>query len=113
MDKQRARRRLCGCYVTVPTLFHDADLGLNLAGIAKHVEFLRAGGLCEGNCVLLAGGAAGDFSTMSLEERLQVAETVIGAAEGEIPVAVGAQTTGTRELQELARSAHALGADYI
>jgi dihydrodipicolinate synthase/N-acetylneuraminate lyase len=94
-------------------LFRDDDLELNLAGITRHVRFLRDGGLREGNCVLLAGGAAGDFSTMTVAERLQVAETVIAAAEGQVPVAIGAQTTSTRELQELARAAQMLGADYI
>ncbi len=113
MNRERARQRLCGCYVTVPTMFRDDDLELNLPGITRHVRFLREGGLREGNCVLLAGGAAGDFSTMTIAERLQVAETVVAAADGEVPVAVGAQTTSTRELQALARAAQTLGADYI
>ena len=113
MDAQRARQRLRGCYVTIPTLFREEDLELNLAGVQRHVRFLIDGGLREGNAVILSGGGAGDFSTMTLDERLRVAETVIAAAAGEIPVTVGAQTTSTRELQELARTAQRLGADYI
>src|SRR5689334_13998384 len=113
MNRDRLLQRLGGCYVTVPTLFHDANLDLNLPGIRRHVEFLLDGGLREGTGVLLAGGAAGDFSTLTLAERFQVAETVLGAAGGKIPVAVGAQTTSTRELCELARGAQRLGADFI
>ena len=113
MDNKQARQRLCGCYVTIPTLFNDEDLGLNLSGIQRHVQFLLERGLREGNGVILSGGGAGDFSTMTVSERLQVAEAIVTAADGHVPVTVGAQTTNTRELQELARAAQDLGADYI
>ena len=113
MDRERLRSNLTGCYVTVPTMFRDDDLELDLPAMHRHVQFLRDGGIEEQTGVLLAGGAAGDFSTMTFSERLQVAETVIEAADGKIPVAMGAQTTSTRELVELARAAERLGADYI
>jgi 4-hydroxy-tetrahydrodipicolinate synthase len=76
MNRDRMFNRLYGCYVTVPTQFHDMNLELNLPAIRQHVEFLLAGGIREGTGVLLAGGAAGDFSTMTLTERFQVAEAV-------------------------------------
>ena len=113
MNPHQLKRRLCGCYVTVPTMFHDEDLELNLPAVRRHVRFLREGGINEQMGVLLAGGAAGDFSTLTFAERLQVAETVIEEAGGKVPVAMGAQTTSTRELIELARAAERLGADYI
>ncbi|MSQ95510.1 MAG: dihydrodipicolinate synthase family protein [Gemmataceae bacterium] len=113
MNRDRMQSRLRGCYVTVPTMFRDADMELNLPAIQRHVQFLLASGIRDGTGVLLAGGAAGDFSTMSLAERFKVAETVIGAAAGRVPVAMGAQTTNTRELVELARGAQRLGADFI
>ncbi len=113
MDFQKLRDNLCGCYVTVPTMFHDDGLELNIEATAQHVQFLLDGGIKAGTGVLLAGGAAGDFSTMSIAERIQVGEAVVKAADGRIPVAMGAQTTSTRELIELARAAADLGADYI
>ena len=113
MDRDQLRNNLTGCYVTVPTIFRDDDLELELPAMRRHVQFLRDGGIKEQTGVLLAGGAAGDFSTMTFSERLQVAETVIEAADGKVPVAMGAQTTSTRELVELARAAERLGADYI
>ena len=61
---------------------------------------------------MLAGGAAGDFSTMSFEERIQVASIVIDEA-GSIPVAIGAQTTSTQELIRLSKEADRLGASFI
>lgn len=113
MDRERARSRLCGCYVTIPTMFRDPDLEVNLDAIRRHVRFLIDGGIKTGTGVVLAGGAAGDFSTMTLDERVQVAEAVVEAAEGRVPVAMGAQTTSTRELAQLARAAERVGAEFI
>jgi len=94
-------------------MFRDDDLELDLPSMQQHVRFLKEGGINGDNAIFLAGGAAGDFSTLSFSERLQVAETVINESNGEVPVAMGAQTTNTRELVELARAAERLGADYI
>ena len=114
MDADAARRDLTGCYTTIPTLFRDdADLSLDLDAIRQHVRFLIAGGLTTGNAVLLAGGAAGDFSTLTFDERLAVAEAVIDEAAGRVPIAMGGQTTSTQELQRLVRAAERLGASYV
>lgn len=113
MRFDRARQRLAGCYVTIPTMFRDPDLEVDEAAITRHVRFLLAHGLTEGNAVLLAGGAAGDFSTMSFDERVAVARCVRDAAAGALPLAMGAQTTSTHELERLARAAADLGFDYI
>jgi dihydrodipicolinate synthase/N-acetylneuraminate lyase len=113
MTATRTRRELRGCYITVPTMFRDPDLEVDGGAIQRHVRFLRDHGIAEGNAVLLAGGAAGDFSTMTFDERVQVAEAVRDAAEGQVPLAMGAQTTSTRELVRLARAAERLGYDYI
>ena len=73
MDWTQARDRLTGCYVTIPTMFRDDDdLSVDVDAIARHVEFLIDGGCVTGNAVLLAGGAAGDFSTMTFDERVAV-----------------------------------------
>lgn len=113
MDVDRARKRLIGCYVTVPTMFRDSDLELDVDAQRRAVRFLVDGGIKTGTGVLLAGGAAGEFSTMSVAERLKVTETVVDAAGGEVAVTMGAQTTNTRELVELARAAESVGAEFI
>ena len=114
MDPTEARDRLQGCYVTIPTMFRDdADLSVNHDAIRRHVRFLVDGGLTTGNAVLLAGGAAGDFSTMTFDERVAVWQTAIDAAAGQVPIAVGGQTTSTLELKRLIRAAHDVGADYV
>ena len=112
MDYPQLKKDLEGLYITIPTLFNDPDMTINEDGIRQHISFLRNNGINRQNAVLLAGGAAGDFSTMSFEERVRVAGIVKEAA-GEIPVAVGAQTTSTMELQRLAQAAEEIGASFI
>jgi dihydrodipicolinate synthase/N-acetylneuraminate lyase len=112
MDRQTMIKRLGGCYLAAPTLFDD-QLALNLDGMRRHVEFMLAGGLREGNAVLLVNGAAGEFPTLNLEEREQTAETVVRAADSKIAVIVGAQATGTREACQIARHAQAIGATAL
>jgi dihydrodipicolinate synthase/N-acetylneuraminate lyase len=112
MDYSQLKKDLEGLYITIPTLFNDPDMSINEDGIRQHVSFLKSNGINRQNSVLLAGGAAGDFSTMSFEERVRVAGIVKEAA-GDIPVAVGAQTTSTMELQRLAQAAEEIGASFI
>ena len=113
MDRELLKKKLEGCYITVPTMFRDPDLEVDTAAIQRHVGFLMKRGINADNGVLLAGGAAGDFSTMSFDERALVAETVVEAAGGRVPVAMGAQTTNTRDLRQLAKTAQRLGCDFI
>lgn len=113
MDTVKSRDRLRGCYVTIPTMFRDPDLEVDLDAIRRHVRFLIAGGLVDGDAVLLAGGAAGDFSTLTFDERLAVIDAVVEEAAGRVPIAMGGQTTSTRELVQLAKAAERAGADYL
>jgi 4-hydroxy-tetrahydrodipicolinate synthase len=113
MDFERAKKRLEGCYITVPTMFRDPSLELDLAATRRNVRFLLDNGITEKYGTLLAGGAAGDFSAMTFDERLRVAEAVVGESAGRVPVAMGAQTTSTLELKRLAEAAAELGAEFI
>ena len=71
------------------TLVHDnSDLSTNEERIRTHILFLRENGINRQNAVLLAGGAVGDFPTMSFNERMRMASTVIEEAR-DIPAAVG------------------------
>ncbi len=113
MDRERTKARLHGCYIAIPTLFRDEDLELNLPGIRRHVRFLLQGGVREGNGVLLACGAAGEFSTLRTEERLRVTEAVLEETGSKVGVILGAQSTDQREVVELARAAARMGAAAI
>ena len=112
MDRQTEIERLRGCFLAVPTLYHD-DLSLNLAGMQQHIHFLIENGLREGTAVFLVNGASGEFPTLSLEERKQTAETVVQAAGGRIAIIVGAQTSNTLKAIEIARHTQATGAAAV
>lgn len=114
MTPERLKKRLEGCYVTVPTPFSDdEELPVNEAALRSYVRFLIDAGLTEDYATLLAGGAAGDFSTMTFEERERVASIVVDEADGKVPIAMGAQTTSSLELVRLAKAAKRVGADFI
>lgn len=114
MDQERLKSLLAGCYVTIPTPFRDeTDFPINEEALRAHVRFLIDGGLNGDYATFLAAGAAGDFSTLTFDERVRVASIVVEEVAGRAPVAMGAQTTSTLELQRLARCARQLGAQYI
>jgi len=114
VNAERLKADLEGCYVTIPTPFRDEpDLPVNEAALRHHVSFLIEAGLNADYATFLAAGAAGDFSTMTVDERLRVASVVVDEVAGRVPVAMGAQTTSTLELQRLARAAKRLGAQFI
>ncbi len=114
VNSAERKQQLEGCYVTVPTPFHDDPaFAINEKALRAYVRFLLDNGLNRHRATLLAGGAAGDFSTMTFDERIEVASIVVEEASGRVPVAMGAQTTSTLELVRLAQAAQSLGADFI
>ncbi len=114
MDTVQFRKKLEGCYVTIPTPFVDNDnFSINESALRTYIKFLIEGGMNADNATFLAGGAAGDFSTMAFDERLRVAEIAVDEINGRIPLAFGAQTTSTLELVRLAKSAQDMGLDFI
>ena len=81
--------------------------------LRKYARFLIDSGLDANYATYLAGGAAGDFSTMSLDERLLVGETVADEVSGKVPLALGGQTTSTLELVKLAKAAQSMNYDFL
>ena len=114
MDYEIFKKKLEGCYVTVPTPFKDIkNLPLNFDALKDYVEFLLGNGLDSKNCTLLFGGAAGDFSAMSFDERSSLAIEGSKIVNGRVPIALGGQTTNTQELEKLAIIAKDCGYDYL
>ncbi|MGI9493249.1 MAG: dihydrodipicolinate synthase family protein, partial [Geminicoccaceae bacterium] len=113
-DPSVLKEKLAGCYVTVPTPFADQQgWPIDEQALRAYTRFLLDNGLTSDYATLLAGGAAGDFSTMTFEERVRVAEIVADEANGAVPLTMGAQTTSTLELIRLAQAAETMGIDFI
>src|SRR4029077_8692758 len=63
--------------------------------------------------VLLVGGAAGEFPTLSNEERRTVMRASVEAARGRVPVMTSIQHTDVREVVDLVRYAGDVGIDGV
>ena len=114
MDANLVKNKLKGCYVTIPTPFEDKDsFPVNNSALREYTRFLLDNGLDKNYATYLAGGAAGDFSTMNLKERLSVGEIVADEVNGMVPIALGGQTTSTIELVQLAKAAQSMNFDFL
>lgn len=107
------KSRLEGCYITIPTMFSDPDLDIDLRSTRKIVRSMLDRGMDGKHGTLLVGGAAGDFSTVTFDERLRLIDAVLEEGNGAMPVAVGGQSTSTREVVALAKAATKAGADFL
>ena len=114
MDTNLVKNKLKGCYVTIPTPFEDKDnFPVNYSALREYTRFLLDNGLDKNYATYLAGGAAGDFSTMTLSERLSIGEIVADEVNGMVPIALGGQTTSTNELVQLAKAAQSMNFDFL
>lgn len=106
---EQVKRVLRGPMMPIITSFND-NLSLDLDTIRDNVRFLVEGGIVTGKGVMLGVGAGGDFPMLSIEERKQVAQTIVNEADGKAPVIIGVQDTNPRVCLELAEYANQIGA---
>ena len=98
-----------GTYTVLVTPFTADGAAVDLEALERLVEFQVA----EGIDGLIPLGSTGEFLSLSREERGAVAECVIRAARGRVPVLVGTGAEDTREVVALSREAESLGADGV
>jgi 4-hydroxy-tetrahydrodipicolinate synthase len=109
MDIQIVKQTLRGPMIPVITQLKN-DLSVDVASIKAEVSYLIGHGITTGQGVLLAVGAGGDFSMLSLDERKLAARAIVEATEGRAPVVVGAQDTNINVMLAMARYAEEIGA---
>ncbi|WP_459614762.1 dihydrodipicolinate synthase family protein [Bordetella sp. 2513F-2] len=93
-----------GVYPAVTTKF-TADEALDIAAMEKHFAFLIEGGIHG----IVTGGSLGEASTLSLEERLEIARTAVRVAGGRVPVLANVSDTRTRDACRFVEAAAAAG----
>ncbi|MDL5032458.1 dihydrodipicolinate synthase family protein [Pelomonas sp. APW6] len=93
-----------GIYPAVTTKF-DAAENLDVPAMERHFEFLIANGV-DG---LVTGGSLGEASTLTLEEKLQVAEIAVKVSAGRVPVLANVSETSTREALRYVEGANKIG----
>jgi 4-hydroxy-tetrahydrodipicolinate synthase len=97
-----------GTFTVTVTPF-DAAGALDLTALRDFVDWQIA----EGIHGLIPLGSTGEFLSLSNDETTAVAETVIRAAAGRVPVVVGTGAEDTREVVRRSREAERLGADGV
>ncbi|BEP60532.1 dihydrodipicolinate synthase family protein [Variovorax sp. V213] len=93
-----------GIFPAITTKFH-ADESIDAEGTARHIDFQIRNGIHG----LVTCGSLGEASTLSLEEKLQVAQIALEAADGRIPVLANVSETSTREALRYVDGANRLG----
>jgi 4-hydroxy-tetrahydrodipicolinate synthase len=100
---------LTGVLVALVTPFTADASEIDAAALQAHVERL----IREGAHGLVPGGSTGEFTTLSLDERKQLTELVVKAADGRVPVVAGTGALSTREALDLAAHAAQAGASAL
>jgi 4-hydroxy-tetrahydrodipicolinate synthase len=100
--------RPAGVVVALVTPFTE-DERLDEERLASHVRYLVDAGLNG----LIPTGGSGEYANLTPDERRRVVELTIEAAEGRVPVAVGALGLSTWEAVAVAEHAAEAGADAV
>jgi len=93
-----------GIFPAITTKFH-ADESIDAEGTARHIDFQIRNGIHG----LVTCGSLGEASTLSLEEKLDVARIALEAAGGRVPVLANVSETSTREALRYIEGANRLG----
>jgi len=101
-------KRFRGTYTVMITPY-DEDGRVDAAALRDFTEWQIAQGIHG----LIPLGSTGEFLSLSDDETVEVAETVIGTAAGRVPVLVGTGAEDTREVVRLSRRAERMGADGV
>jgi 4-hydroxy-tetrahydrodipicolinate synthase len=98
-----------GVFPAPPTPFSGDDAGVDAAKAARQAEWFVE----RGAHGLIVAGSGGEFVGLSPDERRTLAEAVVEAVGGRIPVVIGISAYGTRATIELGRHAASCGADAV
>jgi len=96
--------RWTGIFPAVTTKFH-ADERIDAEGTAKHIDFQIRNGIHG----VITCGSLGEASTLTLEEKLDVARIALDASGGRVPVLANVSETSTREALRYIEGANKLG----
>lgn len=96
--------RWTGIFPAITTKFH-ANERIDAEGTIRHIDFQIRNGIHG----IVTCGSLGEASTLTLEEKLEVARIALEAADGRIPVLANVSETSTREALRYIDGANQLG----
>ena len=106
------REKLVGPVVSLPT-FCDEDHNLLLDRQRKHIRWLVANGIEEGNGVLLIAGGYGECYFLEESEQFALIDVLAEEAAGKAPTMVGIFELSARAAARKSAYAAAAGIDFI
>lgn len=98
-----------GVFSNMPTALTEDGRSIDTERMGAHVNWVIESGVNGVSCLLGSGG----FTYLTGDERYQVAEAVIKAASGRVPVLIGITGESTAETVELGRAVDGLGATAL
>jgi len=98
-----------GTYTVLITPFTEDGKHVDVPALRKLVDWQIEQGIHG----LIPLGSTGEFLSMRDKERIEVAETVIAAAAGRVPVLLGTGMEWTEDAIDRAKEAQQLGADGV
>jgi 4-hydroxy-tetrahydrodipicolinate synthase len=98
--------KLGGVLVALVTPFTADGTEIDVRAVGAHVDRLIGAGVHG----LVPGGSTGEFTALTLQERKQLTEACVKAADGRVPVIAGTGALSTVETVELSRHAAEVGA---
>jgi len=93
--------------VLITPMTSEQDIDIN--GLKENIDWQIGQGI-PGICVL---GSTGEFASLSVEERLNIAETAVKHINGRIPCIIGTAAESTRETIFYTKHAKEIGADGV
>lgn len=97
-----------GVFPAVSTQF-NADFSINFEATHRVINNLIEDGVSG----LVVCGTVGENTSMSMEEKIQVAETAVAAAKGRVPVIVGVAEFTTLQAIRMAQAVEKIGVNGI
>ncbi|MFC9502861.1 dihydrodipicolinate synthase family protein [Streptomyces sp. NPDC057002] len=98
-----------GILAAVVTPLTSDGSAVDAAGVKRQADHIISGGIHG----LVPGGSTGEFTTLTLDERKQVTELYVEAADGRVPVVAGTGALSTAETVELSVHAEKTGATAV
>jgi 4-hydroxy-tetrahydrodipicolinate synthase len=96
--------------IALPLLtLYKKDGAVDHDAMTKYVQQMMADGLTEGKGVILAAASGGDFPSLSIGERKNIAKTVVKATGGKVPVFLSVQESHLDDVVDLAQYAESIG----
>ena len=106
----RHREPFRGVFIIMQTPFLDNSAkAVDEASLAKEADFLCRCGVHG----MVWPALAGETNQLTHDERMRFPETVVKAARGRVPVAIGVHGKTNEEAVEFARNADRIGADAL